>query len=566
MHTILIWLRESRSVRFAMAPFVALTLQACGGGGDGTGGGDPGTSAPVTPSAVVFVDNSTAQNRLWAAVDDGSALQQLDDPAAMSVSSFEVSSGRDRVAFVQRSPASVPGLYVVGIGGGARTEVSGNVSAATTISQYEWSPDGSKLAFVSDQETAETLTPRNEVFVVDADGTNRVKASQGIADLVHNPQWSFDGRYVAIEVAEPVTAVGGGGQPLDGGGFEIAAYDTQTDTSVTSINNNVVGNAAHREFQAVAWSPDNQRIAYLLDRDANDKYELYISTIDGAMTVKPYASLVGSVSSFAWNPVDGSRIGYLADQDIVGVSELYTSAPDGTQNQKQHVDRTFDNLDVQRFAFSPDGKHIAFALDTALPGVTDLYVNTKPDDGDVNTPLQSVAIFQFPSTSLGRFDWWMDSSALVYAAGPVHGVQPSLWTVGRDGMNNHRVGFPNPAPLNGPLTSTGPIQTHSYLLSPFAPLVAYMADIDGDNFEELYVNSLAGGAEAHVNPRDPADPSITETIFWTAWSPVSTRLVYVSQKSGGERTLYASNAAGAAPIKLSAALAVRTLPPLAPVY
>jgi Tol biopolymer transport system component len=552
--------RGGAFVRCAAALFVSILLPACGGGGGGDGaggGGNAGGAVPDTPAAVVFTATSGAFFGLWAAMDDGSALTRLDDPAVPlggvgGVASFKVSPDRQNVAFVQPSLSNIAGLYVVGVSGGARTEVSGNASAAATISGYEWSPDGSRLAFVSDQETAGTMNVRNEVFVVDAVGMNRSKASKGIANLVDNPQWSFDSRYVAIEVAEAAA-----------GGIDLAVYDTQTDTSVTAINNSAPGNAANREFQQVAWSPDNQRIAYLMDRDVDFKNELYISTIDGATTVKPYAGLIGSVASFAWDPVDGSKIAYLAEQDIAGVLELYTSAPDGTQNQKQHEDLMHANLDLMSFAFSPDGMHIAYTRDSVLAGVTDLYVNTAPDDGNPLTPPQSVAIFDTIG-ALGAYAWWPDSSALVYRANQVHGVPASLWTVGRLGFNNHRSGYPHPAPLNGPLTSTGPL-FGAFTVSRFAPVVAYGANIDGDSFEELYINALSGGAEVLVNPRDPADPSLIEQIPWRAWSRVSTRIAYVAERTG-ERSLYASNAAGTKPIKLSDVLEVRTLPPLEPVY
>ena len=80
-------------------------------------------------------------------------------------------------------------LYQVPLSGGK----------ATSLTQdFAWnihpsvSPDGKKVAFISDREGISNL------WVMDIDGTNLKKVSDEDNNLIHSPSWTPDGQYIAV--------------------------------------------------------------------------------------------------------------------------------------------------------------------------------------------------------------------------------------------------------------------------------------------------------------------------------------------------------------------------------
>lgn len=68
-----------------------------------------------------------------------------------------------------------------------------------------WSPDGSRIAFLGttrDLTSSETTMEDTHVWVMNADGSNRVEVGAGIDNRQGTPQWSADGRSVYFSVQE----------------------------------------------------------------------------------------------------------------------------------------------------------------------------------------------------------------------------------------------------------------------------------------------------------------------------------------------------------------------------
>ena len=53
-----------------------------------------------------------------------------------------------------------------------------------------WSPDGKKIAFVSNRNNVNK--DRVQIWVIDADGKNPIRLTDGLVDA--NPDWSPDGK------------------------------------------------------------------------------------------------------------------------------------------------------------------------------------------------------------------------------------------------------------------------------------------------------------------------------------------------------------------------------------
>ncbi len=79
-------------------------------------------------------------------------------------------------------------LYVVGIDGGQARALTQDVSWDI---QPAISPDGSKIAFVSDRDGM------SNIWVMNIDGTNLKQVSKEKQNIMHSPKWSPDGQYIA---------------------------------------------------------------------------------------------------------------------------------------------------------------------------------------------------------------------------------------------------------------------------------------------------------------------------------------------------------------------------------
>ena len=270
-----------------------------------------------------------------------------------------------------RVSASVsPGTYYIRVRGyGSLTAGSYTLYADTghpiklTNSDYSysngspsWSPDGSRLAFVSDRDG------NSEIYVMDADGQNQTR----LTDNDHwdgSPSWSPDGSRLAFMSNRD-------------GNIEVYVMDAdgQNQTRLTD-NYNGWGFSP-------SWSPDGSRLAFA------PGVEVYVMDANGQNQTRLHA---GGWSP-SWSP-DGSRLAFVSDRD--GNSEIYVMDADG-QNQTRLTDN--DHWDGSP-SWSPDGSRLAFASNSGL------YVMDA--DGQNQTRLHAGG--WFPS-------WSPDGSRLAFAS------------------------------------------------------------------------------------------------------------------------------------------------------
>ena len=209
-------------------------------------------------------------------------------------------------------------IYVMDADGGNRENLSNH---PVHDQDPDWSPDGTKIAFVSDRNHSVY-----QIYVMDADGTNQIRLTDGPRDKRY-PDWSPDGGKIAFTVHDTVSRI----EVMDADGENRVALEQNASTP--------------------SWSPDGGSIAFVSGRDRGS--EIYVIGADGQGLERVTHDFLGGASP-SFSP-DGRRIA--SDPSHEGFHHIYVMEADGTNpvrlspNQAQHSHPTW----------SPDGRAIAYA-------------------------------------------------------------------------------------------------------------------------------------------------------------------------------------------------------------
>ena len=209
-------------------------------------------------------------------------------------------------------------IYVMDADGGNRENLTNH---PVDDMDPDWSPDGTKIAFVSDRNDGEY-----QIYVMDTDGTNQIRLTDGPRRKRY-PDWSPDAQKIAFAVHDGISHI----EVMDADG-----------------HNRVV---LENDASGPSWSPDGKRIAFVSIRDGGR--EIYVIGADGQGLERVTHGFLGGLSP-SFSP-DGRRIAYYASHE--GFSNIFVVGADGktrkrvTRNQEDHYHP----------AWSPDGEAIAYA-------------------------------------------------------------------------------------------------------------------------------------------------------------------------------------------------------------
>ena len=246
------------------------------------------------------------------------------------------------------------GLFMLGVTG----EFVSGVTLDENTLNATWpapSPDGTKLAFVSEQ--SDLLI--NGIFVLNLETGTTTQLTQG--DGIH-PQWSRDGSRIAYTCNTGGTSIG----------LQNVATDVCVINSDGSSQANLTADSAGLDAYP-SWTSDG-RIVFMSSRDLATSglfAEIYVMNGDGsgitALTAdKKVWNAAPSVSS------DGTRIAYESNREVGVGSEIYTMDLDGSKTARVTNDKVWNQNPV----WSPDGSKLLFAKGGA-DGNVDLYqINT----------------------------------------------------------------------------------------------------------------------------------------------------------------------------------------------
>ncbi|HLI19195.1 MAG TPA: S41 family peptidase [Rhodanobacteraceae bacterium] len=152
--------------------------------------------------------------------------------------------------------------------------------------EVSWSPDGRRVAYISDESGEE------EVWVRNADGTNPVMLTKGVIGRLYNPRWSPDGRHLAfVDSSNRIHVVGTSANAAD----QVIAQDS---------------GVSNRDY---AWSPGGHYLAYSLTDKDTLQPRLYVYDLAAGKATELGREYFDADSP-AFSP-DGKCLYFLADRE-----------------------------------------------------------------------------------------------------------------------------------------------------------------------------------------------------------------------------------------------------------
>src|SRR3989442_10261942 len=246
-------------------------------------------------------------------------------PAALNAQAMGVSTSR--IAFTSSRSGARGDIYVMNPDGSGAVRLT---DSPFLDGQASWSPDGRRIAFMSERDAIGVEEPQN-IYGMNADGSAQTRLTFCSNDFcsLSNPSWSPDGRQIAFEQFP--------------GFIWVMNADGSAATRLTD------GSTLERD---PSWSPDGREIAFTgVDGDR----EIYVMNADGSAPRKLTNNSFRDAAP-SWSP-DGSKIAFESDRD--GNTEIYVMNADGSSQTRLTNNPASDTWPT----WSPDGRQIAFASD-----------------------------------------------------------------------------------------------------------------------------------------------------------------------------------------------------------
>ena len=446
--------------------------------------------------------DATEENPVWSPVDDKVAFECSDDAwlwDAMEMDRHIQAGGlavRNWPISFARPPASI---CVVNADGSGLIQLTDDLGDDTYLA---WSPDGRRLAFVSNYRD------RKGIYIINSDGTGLRRIARD-APWDQGPVWSPDGSELAFT-------------SFQNGQHDIVVV-RDDGTGRRQITNDEL------KEESLAWHPDGSKIvyrAYLDIRMSGNPTHIYAVNSDGS-DLKQITDSPGSYSEATLSP-DGSQIAFIAVQEHDrGLTVMRVDGGERTLLYRSTRNAHYGfRSRVESPAWSPDGTRIAFAAQPwnggTLPEL-ELYV--------INAGGTGLQRLTHRTGADSKPTWSPDGSKLAFVSHPPGGPRYYLPEI-------YALADFNPVPQ--PLTDIA-YSDRIPVWSPDGTRIAYVTErLSRDpqirEYGEVHISNADGSGKKQLTDNNSTDTR-------PAWSPDNTRIAYVSDYDG-DKDIYTINADG----------------------
>ena len=211
-------------------------------------------------------------------------------------------------------------IYVAEADGSGRRVLVGGAGDQNSPS---WSPDGSRLAYLSAAATGAL----QDLVVVDADGSHPTTIATGIIEQTGvRPAWSPDGKTIAYSTRTARSGVCPGFNTQNGDFCSSRIFLAATD----GTGARQVGDAG-LDARGPAWSPDGMNISFG-GGNASQEVRLYLMKADGT-NVHAVGTVRGTDWAFIatdWSPSGAKIVGQAGAADNISEWDIWVVAVDGS--------------------------------------------------------------------------------------------------------------------------------------------------------------------------------------------------------------------------------------------
>lgn len=505
-------------------------------------------------SRIVYVADQDAvgERELYSVASDGSdgPTKLSTDAGLLTLSSFQIASDGARVVYQRHVGTQI---YSVPLDGSAPPIVLGSAD------RYEITPDGAQVVLgdgnlsivpIDGSAGATVIGLHGGSGVISlaltTDGTRAVYTVETCIQYCQNETFSvrLDGSQAPASIPGALwfqlspdssrvvfTAVAGLGTaalfsiPIDGSGSPV-----QLSAAYSSF------------FSFFHWQidPTSQRVAYLAPG------QLFSSPLDASSSPALLNNTGGTLVTaaypeppFQFTP-DGTQVVYRADPLVPNRFELFTVPVAGGT-----VDRVSGPLvaggDVYRFQVTADSQGVLFNADKTTDEVVELYGallsgGTAKLSGSL-CPGGNVSLFQISANQVH----------VVYFADQETNEVYELFAIPLTGGPG--------IPVSAEPIAEGDVRYWRWLVSPSSDRVAYLADQDVDESDELFCGPIVGGTPP-VQLNDELEPGPPKGDVWSyQLAPDGSRAVYVAEGEEVEvLELYSVPVTGGSRVKLNGPL------------
>ncbi|MFC1765095.1 tetratricopeptide repeat protein [Planctomycetota bacterium] len=268
-------------------------------------------------------------------------------------------------------PKPAGSLFTIPVEGGMVTPLRiDNAEDIHSVKSPQWSPDGSRIAFVAAEEIKPDFSVYNIFVVSTAGGKAKRISSQEDKSVRGTIDWSPDGELIAFYGEDKTLRL----IPSNGGESRI-------------LVSNVGGDIP---WAGITWSPDGKQIAYTAGGDLN------VVSLDGGEPVKIKTDLDARHLKIDWSR-DGNHIAFAASQG--GEPELWLMEDFlPLKTKKTEAAKEPEGIEIKQIselghgAPSPDGRFVSFMDgETGNVALRDLSTGKKRNlttEGTWDGPMQ----------------------------------------------------------------------------------------------------------------------------------------------------------------------------------